>query len=531
MSSGAGGAATRNVDPKTFQLHWDRAVATHGDKVFLLFEELTGQTVQWSYSEFGQVVDSVAATLDGLGVRAGDAIHVVLHNCPAFVALWLAAARLRAWIVPVDPASTSRDIARQIERVSPAVGVCAAASSQIYRAALAGATHPILELTETAADVVAGSALRSSVTPPPVRYADGGDRLAVMFTSGTTSEPKGVVLTQRNYAEVADVMSRVIGLEPGDRWLVTLPLFHANAQYYCFAPAIAAGASVALTATFSASRWLDQAHRLRASHASLFAAPIRMILAKRPDTPPPVALRHLWYAQSIGAEHHREFAALIGCVPRQLYGMTETVAIVTADVQQPYTNDVIGHPIPGRTVRIVDPETGETVRAGEPGMLLVHGVPGRDLFEAYLDDPATTSRSYQSENGHLWFRTGDIVVANGPGGALRFVGRADDVIKVAGENVSLSEVEAVVAQAPGVLEVAVVAKADPIRDQVPVAFVVARDPAQPPNLSELAEWAAHNLPPQARPREWQLIGELPRTSVGKVRRFQIGAELDPNKPQ
>ena len=109
-------------------------------------------------------------------------------------------------------------------------------------------------------------------------------------------------------------------------------------------------------------------------------------------------------------------------------------------------------------------------------------------------------------------------------GALRFVGRADDVIKVAGENVSLTEVESVLAQAPGVLEVAVVARADAIRDQVPVAYVVARDPDHAPTVDELATWAADQLTPQARPREWHLIDSLPRTSVGKVRRFKIGTD-------
>ena len=148
----------------------------------------------------------------------------------------------------------------------------------------------MIELTETAADVApaadaAGSAVAAAVAPM--------DRLAVMFTSGTTSEPKGVVLTQHNYAHVADTMSAVVGLRPEHRWLVTLPLFHANAQYYCIAPAIAVGASVALTSAFSASQWLRQASDLAATHASLFAAPIRMILARRPADAPAGRLEHV----------------------------------------------------------------------------------------------------------------------------------------------------------------------------------------------------------------------------------------------
>ena len=133
-----------------------------------------------------------------------------------------------------------------------------------------------------------------------------------MFTSGTTAQPKGVVLTQANYRHVAEAMAAAANLGADDRWLVTLPLFHANAQYYCFAPAINVGASVALTATFSASQWIDMANELGATHASLFAAPIRMILARTPDDTTPCRLRHTWFAQSLGPDHHRRFGELTG---------------------------------------------------------------------------------------------------------------------------------------------------------------------------------------------------------------------------
>jgi crotonobetaine/carnitine-CoA ligase len=145
------------------------------------------------------------------------------------------------------------------------------------------------------------------------------------------------------------------------------------------------------------------------------------------------------------------------------------------------------------------------------------------LFEGYLDDDETTNRAFERRDGFDWFKTGDMVSADETG-ALRFVGRADDVIKVAGENVSLSEVEAVVAQAPGIFEACVVAKPDPIRDVVPVAYLVASDPQNPPDEAALEEYAAAHLAPQSRPRAWHFVDSLPRTSVGKIRRFVLAGD-------
>jgi carnitine-CoA ligase len=512
----------------TFADLWKRAVDQHGNRTFLTFRSEDGQIDTWTYREFDVIVDDAAALLAANGVAAGDSIHLCLRNSPAFIAIWLATAKLGAWMVPVDPASSSRDVETQLGRVTPKIGFYAARRSDTYLGGVAeGSALRTVALEETAADVepggrlrtVVGSAHRAAAAP-----VEPHARLAVMFTSGTTSQPKGVVLTQANYRTVAEVMAAVANLGPDDRWLVTLPLFHANAQYYCFSPAINVSASVALTATFSASQWIDMSHELGATHASLFAAPIRMILARTPDGTEPGRLRHVWFAQSLGRDHHRRFGELAGTLPRQLYGMTETIAIVTADRGDPPSHDVIGEPVPGRTIRLVDPATREDVEAGAPGMIMLRGERGVDLFAEYLDDPAVTDRSFVTDDdGTTWFLTGDLAVQT-DGGALQFVGRADDVIKVAGENVSLTEVEAILAQAPGVLEVAVVPRPDEIRDVVPVAYIVARDQADPPDVDDLAEWAGRQLAPQARPREWHLIDSLPRTSVGKVRRFKIGTD-------
>ncbi|MHC5263534.1 class I adenylate-forming enzyme family protein [Streptomyces sp. UC4497] len=506
----------------TFQHTWDSAVGRNPHSPFLVFRAESGEITQWTYEEFDAVVARTAGALRAAGVVHDTAVHVALRNCPAFVALWLAVARLGAWMVPVDPASSVRDIDRQVRRVRPVVGVCAFTRDHVYREGVGDRIPVVLALGEDAGDVNGVSGPLFGAHPvergEPVRPVD---RLAVMFTSGTTSEPKGVVLTQANYAHVATVMAEAAQLRPRHRWHVTLPLFHANAQYYCFAPAIAVGASIALSAAFSASGWVAHARELRVTHASLFAAPVRMILARTPSEEPPLQLEHVWFAQSLGAEHYERFARLVGTRPRQLYGMTETVAIVTADAGTHPVHDAIGSPVAGRRIRVTDPASGDEAAPGVPGELHVLGTPGRDLFVGYLNDEKTTARAFTTSPEGTWFATGDLV-ARSADGVLRFTGRVDDVIKVAGENVSLTEVEAAVAQAPGVLEAAVVSVPDPVRDTVPVAYVVARDPGEPPRADDLDAWAARNLAPAARPRAWHLIDELPRTSVGKVRRFRVG---------
>ncbi|MBC8195958.1 MAG: AMP-binding protein [Acidimicrobiia bacterium] len=492
----------------TFSDSWVRSVNRRGDDPFLIFENSDGVASSWTYGEFDDVVSRVAGTLVSRGVLAGSAVHMALANSPAFVAVWLAAVRLGAWVVPSDPLGRTVELEGHIRRTAPTVGVCASSRSDVYRDACVDV--PVITVDEQS------SRMASLMGDSFAGWPDIGltDRAGVMFTSGTTGEPKGVEVTQANYAFAGRTMAEAAGLVETDRQLVVLPMFHVNAQYYSFASAIWAGASVALMSSFSASGFLPQAARHGATAASLFAAPLRMILA-RGGPVDGLQLRHCWYAQNITADQYETVSGWFGCRPRQLYGMTETIPAVLTDEADDPDPSSMGRVTADCVVDVQRPD-GTPVEVGEIGEVVVGGERGTTLFAGYLDDQTTTEASFRDG----WFLTGDRARRDETGRHY-FDGRRSDVLKVSGENVSVVEVEAVLAQHPGVLEAAVIGRGDEIRDEVPVAFVVVDPSANPPSSTELDQWCAERLAKVKRPYEITFLDELPRTSVGKIRKFLL----------
>jgi carnitine-CoA ligase len=513
--------ATSAIDiPATFAEAWRAAVDVHGHRTFLVFENADGAVGSWTYAGFDEVVGSVAGELARHGVGAGTSVHVALTNSVAFVAVWLATTRLGAWIVPVDPASTERELAEQLVRTRPVVGFCGRTRAAPYRAAAgtAGLVH-VVDVDETA--IGPGWAVADGGAPPRSDAPAPTDLAAVMFTSGTTGRPKGVEVTQANYAFTGQVMAAACELGADDRYLVVLPMFHANAQYYSFAPAISVGASVALMPAFSASGFLDQAMRHGATCASLFAGPMRMILARAaaPATGRGLRLRHCWFAQNIREDQYEQLTEWFGCRPRQLYGMTETIPAVLTDSADDPRPDTMGYVTAGCDVDVQD-ASGRSCAPDEVGEVVVRGMPGLTLFAGYLDDPTTTAASFRDG----WFLTGDRARRD-ESGRHRFDGRRSDVLKVAGENVSVVEVESVLSAHPGVLEAAVVGAPDDVRDEVPVAFVVVAPGTSPDGIVDaLRAWCDERLVKAKRPRAYTVVDELPRTSVGKIRKFVLKEE-------
>jgi crotonobetaine/carnitine-CoA ligase len=373
--------------------------------------------------------------------------------------------------------------------------------------------QPVISLRDPAQVAALRSSAAADETAP-------GAVSAILYTSGTTSRAKGVMVTDANYVAVGEAVATHLQVSADDRWLVVLPLFHANAQYYCTMSALARGASIALAPRFSASGWGRQARELGATLGSLFAAPVRMILAApAADADADNRLRSVLFAQNLSDADARAFEQRFGTRLVQLYGMTETVLPPTMNPDDASRRwDSIGRPLPGVDVDLVD-ESGAVVSGVGTGELRIAGRRGVTVALGYWQQPEATAATF-TEQG---LRTGDLARRD-EDGFLYFVDRAKDMIKRAGENVSAGEIERVAGAHPAVAECAAIGVPDPIRDEA-IALMVVPRAGHTLDEEELIEWCRARLSPFKVPSAVSFIDALPRTSVGKVRKAELRALL------
>lgn len=484
--------------------------ADRPDAVFLVYEDEAGVTT-YTYAETLALAQRGAGVLAGLGVGRSDRFGMVVSNRPEFFACWFGAALRGAVMVPMNPQSTVHELAFMLEHSK-----CKAVIADLDRA------DDVRSATPTPVVAIGGDFDARGERPieeEPLAL-DPQEPLAVLYTSGTTSRPKGVMVTHANYLTAGEVIANTVRMRSDDRWLIVLPMFHANAQYYSTMSALVSGGSVAVMHRFSASAWGEQARRHAATLGSLFAAPVRMILAQ--PAPPTVAsnsLRATYFGQNVSSAQLRDFEARFGCPLVQWYGMTETIAPPVANPLYRHRDSMtIGQPTGGR-IRVVD-QQGNDVGAGDVGELLVHGIPGITLMAGYLDDPAATADAVRDG----WLHTGDMVRIE-PTGALSFFDRAKDMIKRSGENVAAAEVERVVNEHPAVFESAAVGVPDPIRDQAIKMYVVRHNGATATE-EEVIAFCAERMTRFKVPSFIEFVEELPRTSVGKIRKHVLRTGRD-----
>jgi crotonobetaine/carnitine-CoA ligase len=480
------------------------------DTPFLWFEDAEGRVEgPWTWRDLDRVVNQAAHLLLARGLKPGERFNLHLGNCPEFIVFWLAAARTGTVMVPTNPVSTAEEMAYILAHSEARLSLTEPRVSASCRTAQMQCPA-LLDVIECRP---LGPLLSGFPDTPPEIPVTPSDEISMQYTSGTTSKPKGVLLTHANYVYGGEVMAKAMRAAPSDRHLIVLPLFHAGAQLHAFLPMLLVGGSVAIMERFSAGRFVEQVTRHQATLAALFAAPIRMLLTqpRRPEEGA-TRLRAVSYAQNVTPQQFEDWHARFRAPLLQIWGMTETMSLpLMQPLDLPAKPLSMGRPVLGYEVRIVD-EAGQEVPAGVTGELIVRGTPGVSLMKGYFKNPEATAQTLR--DGWLW--SGDQAWRDDEG-YFFFVDRKKDMLKRAGENVSASEVEDTLKQHPAVFDAAVVGVPDPVRDQAIKAYVIVHEGAAA-TAEELIAWCRGRLSPFKVPEIVELRAAFPRTSVGKIQK-------------
>lgn len=503
----------------------------YSEQLFLSFERQPSAdfpdsfTTTFTYAQFNALVNQTAHYLQSLGLTKGDVFNIHLTNSVTFLTLWFAGARLGAVMMPTNVLASVDELSYLLNHSESKISFCAQDHYQsVTQCQVQCSRLKHVVLCDPCSPSPQVDSLEQQVSQSPVAELsstiDDHDLAAIMYTSGTTSRPKGVMVTHANYIKAGETVADAIQLQARDRHFVVMPLFHGNAQYYSTMSALFRGASIALMDRFSASQYMQKCIEHRCTVGSLFAAPMRMILAQ----PEKVSdkqnqLRLVIYAQSITQlqmdDWQRRYAAPLS----QLWGMTETMG---PPLMNPYNEErrnlSIGKPIGGYEIRLVD-EVGKDVEPGQTGEILVKGVPGQTIMQGYYKNPDATQETIR--NGYLY--TGDNARQDAQG-YYYFVDRVKDMIKRSGENIAATEVESAVLQHPSVFDCAVIGLPDELRDEQIVA-VVAVVEGRLLSEQDLIEFCKTKLASFRVPNRVVFQTELPRTSVGKIQKHVIRKQL------
>ncbi|MGH7322829.1 MAG: acyl-CoA synthetase [Candidatus Rokuibacteriota bacterium] len=465
-----------------------------------------------TYGELDRRAARTAAGLARLGLGPGDVVAVLLYNCPEFIEAMFAVARLGAIFMPMNWRLAGDEVAyiaghagAKLVLSEPELAALAdAARKDLPQARLVG-------IGGAPPGWTAVESLREDGESSPLAAVAADDVHRLMYTSGTTARPKGVMITYANlyWKNVAHVVE--FGLTGADKGLACGPLYHVGALDLTTTTVLYAGGTVEIHRKFAAADVLDAFERRGISNVWLAPAMVNQILAH-----PSLQARDLAGVQLIidGGEKmplpliERLLRAFPNAWFADAYGLTETVSGDTFLDKRTTVRKIgsVGKPCLHLEVAIWD-DADRPLPAGTLGEIVLRGP---KVFKGYWKDPEATATAFRGG----WFHTGDIGNVDDEG-FLYIVDRKKDMIISGGENIASPEVERVLYEHPAVLEAAVVGRPDPRWGEVPIAFVVCREGAAATD-GELRQFCLARLAKYKVPRAVEFIDALPRNPSGKV---------------
>ncbi|HUN50313.1 MAG TPA: cyclohexanecarboxylate-CoA ligase [Candidatus Sulfotelmatobacter sp.] len=509
---------------------FDAAIARRGDVLALVdHNSMTGARNALSYAELGRRVERIALGLLDLGVEAGDVVSYQLPNWWEFTALHLACLRIGAVSNPLMPIFRQRELSFMLGLAEAKVLVVPKFFRGFDYPAMAAELHGVLPALRHVL-VVGGSGeqsfeerllelprerRRDAAASFAVRRAGPDDVMQVMYTSGTTGEPKGVMHTANTlFSNIVPYAER-LGLGERDVVLMASPMAHQTGFMYGLMLPIYLGAKAVLQDIWQADRGAE----IIAAEGATFTMASTPFLADMAEaaTRRPQDFASLRMFLAAGAPIPRvlvqKASEALGANIISAWGMTENGAVTTTRVGDApdKTFGTDGCPVPGMEVRTID-AAGRPVAVGEEGRLQTRGCSN---FVGYLKRPQLYGTDAEG-----WFETGDLARIDADG-YIRITGRAKDIIIRGGENIPVVEVEGLIYRHPAVQEAAIVGMPDPRLGERGCAFIVLR-PGQSLSFQELIAFLRdQKLARDYLPERLEIVAEMPKTPSGKIQKFKL----------
>src|SRR5271169_4997150 len=513
------------LDEFNWALDWFDVIAgEHPDRPALRIVADDGFDVSLSYGELATQSAQVANWLRGLGVRRGDRVLLMLGNVAPLWEVILAAMKLGAVIIPASTLLQSADLVDRIPRGH--VRHVITDTSQLVKFGQVPGEWTRIAVGSEEEDTAEGWHAYADAFAEPAAFTPDGvtrasDQLLLYFTSGTTALPKLLAHTQVSYPVGHLSTMYWIGIQPGDVHLnLSSPGWAKHAWSNVYAPWNAGATILVLNqARFSAGSLLAALGDCR---VTTFCAPPtvwRMLLQADLGAADVSSLRECVAAgEPLNPEVIERIRKAWGITVRDGFGQTETTAQVGNTPGQPVRLGSMGRALPGYSVVLVDPVTGEPGRDGEICLDLSRRPLG--LMTGYLDDPVLNAAAMRGG----YYHTGDVASCDDDG-YITYVGRTDDVFKASDYRISPCELESVLIEHEAVAEAAVVPSPDPLRLAVPKAYVLLSAASAPSPETALAilAYARERLAPYKRVRRLE-FADLPKTISGKIRRVQLRAQ-------
>jgi long-chain acyl-CoA synthetase len=479
----------------------DRIALQQGDGLF-------------TYTELNAAATRAAAWLADKGVRPGDRIAVMIPNVYVFPIFYYAILRSGAIVVPMNPLFKSREIEYYLADSGAKLAL-------VWSESAREASRAVSALGVEMIDVDAGFMATLVEYPDSSNIVERADydTAVILYTSGTTGNPKGAELTHGNLHAAAQIFAQsLLKLNVDDVVLGSLPLFHVFGQTCVLNASVISGSSVVLIVRFEASSALEEIENRGITVVVGVPTMYIGILAADSDTAKMRTVRlSACGGAPLPAEVARDFNAKFGLPLLQGYGLSESTACASFSVPGRTRVGSVGHALDGVEVRIVDDSDNE-VEPDQAGELAIRG---KIVMKGYWNLPFETRQTIRNS----WLYTGDIARKDRDG-FLYIVDRSKDVIIRSGYNVYPREVEEVLYEHPAVFEAAVIGIPHPVHGEEVVAVVAPKSPgiATP---DELQAFAKERLAPYKYPRRVVLVDGLPHGSTGKILKREIALPAEP----